>query len=133
MAHHLRLGFLVHEPQPLARRTVFAYLSLTDPVEVDVTVLSVADRLATRGRNAEEAIEAHLRLARRMLPDALRWRREGAPRPMLRGDVLAARLGIEPGPRLGELMRELAAARYAGEVQDAAQELAFAHRLIASD
>ena len=50
--HHLRLGFLVHEPQPLARRTVFAYLSATAPVEVDVTLLSVADRLATRGDRA---------------------------------------------------------------------------------
>ena len=55
--HHLRLGFLVHEPQPLARRTVFDYLQATSPVEVDVTLLSVADRLATRGDRARESIE----------------------------------------------------------------------------
>ena len=45
---HLRLGFLVHEA-PLSRRTVFGYLRRCEPVEVDVTLLSVADRLATRG------------------------------------------------------------------------------------
>ncbi len=61
---HLRLGFLVHEPQPLSRRTVFAYLLATEPVEVDVTLLSVADRLATRGDRAEQAIAAHLQVAR---------------------------------------------------------------------
>src|SRR5207248_1946563 len=72
--HHLTLGFLVHEPQPLARRSVFAYLSQCAPVEVDVTLLSVADRLATRGEGARQSIDAHLRLAGEMLGDALRWR-----------------------------------------------------------
>ncbi len=90
--HHLRLGFLVHEPQPLARRTVFAYLRACSPVEVDVTLLSIADRLATRGDRAQEAIEAHMRLARGCSStDALRWRAQGPPRPLLRGDELARR------------------------------------------
>jgi hypothetical protein len=34
----------------------------------------------------------------------------------LRGDELAAELGIEPGPELGEIMDELEAAQFAGEV-----------------
>ena len=58
--HHLRLGFLVHEPQPLSRRTVYGYLRACTPVEGDVTLLSVADRLATRGDRAQESIDAHL-------------------------------------------------------------------------
>ncbi len=128
--HHLRLGFLVHEPQrPLARRTVFDYLQATSPVEVDVTLLSVADRLAGRssigrGDRAEEAIDAHMRLARPMLADALRWRADGPPPPLWRGDELAAELNIPTGPRLGEILRELAAAQYAGEVST--REQAFA-------
>ncbi len=75
--HHLRLGFLVHEPQPLARRAVFAYLRACSPVEVDVTLLSIADRLATRGDRAQESVRAHLALAQQMLVDALRWRSQG--------------------------------------------------------
>ena len=124
--HHLTLGFLVHEPQPLARQTVFGYLRACSPVEVDVTLLSVADRLATRGDRARESIEAHLRLARGVLGDALRWRAEGPPAPLLRGDELARELGIATGPRVGELLEELAAAQYAGEVTTRAQALAFA-------
>jgi poly(A) polymerase len=123
--NHLRLGFLVHEPQPLAPRVVFDYLRTTAPVEVDVTLLSVADRLATRGDRAAESIDAHLRLARTMLADALRWRTLGAPEPLLRGDELARELGIEAGPRIGELLAELAAAQYAGEI--ASREQALAH------
>ena len=65
--HHLRLGFLVHEA-PLPPRRVHEYLRATQPVAADVTLLTVADRLSARGGGpfaTEEAIEAHLDLARR--------------------------------------------------------------------
>jgi putative nucleotidyltransferase with HDIG domain len=126
--HHLRLGFLVHEPQPLARDTVFSYLHDCDPVEVDVTLLSVCDRLATRGSKAEQAIEAHLALAGRMLSDALRWRAQGPPQPLLRGDELARELEIPLGPRLGDLLELLAQAQYTGEVTTREQAIALARR-----
>jgi poly(A) polymerase len=119
--HHLRLGFLVHEPQPLDRHTVFGYLRTCSPVEVDVTLLSIADRLATRGERSEESVKAHLALASGMLADALRWRAEGPPKPLVRGDELARALGIAPGPRVGKLLDELAAAQYAGEIATPAQ------------
>jgi poly(A) polymerase len=128
--HHLRLGFLVHEPQPLPRRAVFAYLQATAPVEVDVTLLSVADRLATCGERASESIDAHMRLARVMLADALRWRATGPPAPLYRGDDLAAALDIPTGPRLGEILRELAAAQYAGEIATPEQALVHARAFL---
>jgi poly(A) polymerase len=124
--HHLRLGFLVHEPQPLSRRTAYRYLRACTPVEVDVTLLSVADRLATRGDRAQEAIEAHLHVARGLLADALRWRSAGPPPPLLRGDDLAAELGIATGPRVGWLLEELSEAQYAGELQSREQALEYA-------
>jgi poly(A) polymerase len=127
--HHLRLGFLVHEPQPLSRRTVFAYLRATAPVEVDVTLLSIADRVATRGERAQESIAAHLRVAESMLGDALRWRADGPPAPLLRGDELARELAIEPGPGLGALLERLAEAQFAGELSTREQALARARSL----
>jgi len=118
--HHLRLGFMVHEA-PLPPRRVHEYLRVTEPVSADVTLLTVADRLSARGSGpfaTDEAIEAHLDLARTMLAAALDWRREGPPEPLLRGGELADRLGIAPGPELGDLLAELEAAQYAGEVAD---------------
>ena len=128
--HHLRLGFLVHEPQPLSRRTVFGYLHACSPVEVDVTLLSVADRLATRGDRAQESIDAHMRVARGLLEDGLRWRADGSPRPLIRGDELAGELGIPLGPRIGELLLALAEAQYAGEVSTREQSLAYGRSLL---
>lgn len=112
--HHLRLGFLVRHA-PLGPRAVYDYLDTCDPVGVDVTLLSVADRLATQGRNGERATAAHLELARELLPAAFAWHAE-RPRPPIRGDRLATALGIEPGPELGRVLAELTAAAYAGEI-----------------
>jgi putative nucleotidyltransferase with HDIG domain len=130
--HHLRLGFLVHEPQPLARRTVFAYMRACAPVQADVTLLSVADRLATRGDHAAESTGAHLRVAGELLGDALRWHAGGPPPPLLRGDELAAGLAIAPGPRIGELLLAIAEAQYAGELSSSEQALEYARALTES-
>jgi poly(A) polymerase len=128
--HHLRLGFLVYEA-PLPPRRVHEYLRATDPVGVDVTLLTIADRLSARGSGplaSEEAIEAHLSLAREMLAAALDWRREGPPSPLVRGDELAAELGLVEGPELGELLAELEAAQYAGEVTDRRAAIEYVRR-----
>ena len=114
--NHLRLGFLVHA-RPLSRREVYEYLKGTEPESVDVTLLTVADRLATQGeRTSPEAIDAHLELAREMIAEALAWRRHGPPRSPIRGDELASELGMERGPELGMLIEEIEAAVFAGDV-----------------
>ena len=105
---------------PLPPRRVHDYLRGTEPVTVDVTLLTVADRLSARGAGpiaAPEMVQAHLDLARAMVAAGLDWHREGPPPPLLRGDEIAAELGIE-GPEIGEKLAELEAAQYAGEVAD---------------
>jgi putative nucleotidyltransferase with HDIG domain len=126
--HHLMLGFMVHA-RPLEREHVYRYLKATSSVEVEVTLLSCADRLATRGKNAEAAIAAHLELARELMAAALEWRRSGPPRPPLRGNELAAELGMEPGPELGELLARLEEAVFTGEATTRQQAVELARRL----
>ncbi|HUR84666.1 MAG TPA: HD domain-containing protein [Solirubrobacteraceae bacterium] len=126
--HHLRLGFLVHE-RPLSRRALYGYLTATDPVEVDVTLLSVADRLATRGRKAQEAIAGHLELAREVMPEALAWRAARRRDPLVRGDRLRDALAIGDGPEIGRLLAAIEEARFAGEIGTADEALAFAARI----
>jgi putative nucleotidyltransferase with HDIG domain len=127
--HHLGLGYLVHKA-PLDRRTIHRYLVKTAPVEVDVSLLSIADRLATRGRKADEAIAKHLEIARVVLPAALDYAAFTAQPPLVRGDELARELGIRPGPRLGELLASLAEARFAGEIDSREDAIALARTLI---
>jgi poly(A) polymerase len=123
--HHLRLGFLVHE-RPLDRRSVWRYLRATAPYSAEVTIFTVADRLATRGRNADEAIAAHLELAHEMLGFALADR---PSEPLIRGDELARELGLRPGPVLGELLARLEEDRFAGLISSRSDALERAREL----
>ena len=125
--YHLRLGFLVHAA-PLDRHQIYRYLHETEPVQVDVTLLSVADRLATRGQDSERAIRRHLTLARQLVDEAMAWIAE-PPQAPVRGDELASSLGITPGPEVGRLLRELREASFAGDVQTREEALELAATL----
>jgi putative nucleotidyltransferase with HDIG domain len=126
--HHLRLGFLVG--QAFDRRAIYAYLTACQPVELEVGVLSVADRLATRGRKFERAAGPHLAIARELAAASLEWRERHAQEPpLVRGDELAHELGIEPGPQLGELLAAIDEARYVGDVTTAAEAIELARNL----
>jgi poly(A) polymerase len=124
---HLVLGFLVHE-RPLSRELVYRYLERCQPAEVEVTLFTCADRLATRGKNAEAAIAAHLELARELMGEALTWRSQ-PPEAPLRGGELARELGIRPGPELGRLLGRLRQASFTGEAATREEALALARRL----
>jgi putative nucleotidyltransferase with HDIG domain len=131
--HHLRLGFLSTQ-RPLTPRAVYEYLRATEPVAVDVSLLSVADRLAARGAGpiaSEEMIQAHLATARDVIGAALDWRRDGPPAPSVRGDELADALGIEPGPEIGRLLGAIEAAQYAGEITTREEAIDLARQLAA--
>jgi poly(A) polymerase len=127
--NHLRLGFLVHHV-PLSRRAIYRYMRASEPVEVDVSLLSVADRLATRGKNSEIAIARHLELARGLVREGLAWRNE-PPRPPLRGDQLARAIGLRPGPEVGRILRELEEASFAGEIASADEAIERGRELLA--
>ncbi|MEY2535838.1 MAG: poly(A) polymerase [bacterium] len=130
--HHLRLGFLVHEV-PLDRRAIYRYLRDCEPVAPDVTLLSVADRLATRGRKADEAIARHVALARELLGEALTARAAGRPAPLVRGDELARGRRRRPRPRIGELLEAISEAQFAGEVTTRDEAIALARALLDGD
>jgi len=124
---HLVLGFLVHE-RPLSRELVYRYLERCQPAEVEVTLFTCADRLATRGKNAEAAIAAHLELARELMAEALAWRSK-PPEAPVRGGELARQLGIKPGPEIGRLLERLREASFTGEARTPEEALALARRL----
>ena len=131
--HHLHLGFMTAE-RPLSRRRLYEYLRLTEPVAADVTLLTVADRLSARGSGptaSAEMIEAHLELAREVLPEAIKWHRHGPPSVPVPGDELAAAVGIEPGPELGWLLAEVEAAVFAGEVSSRDDAIRIARAAVA--
>jgi putative nucleotidyltransferase with HDIG domain len=126
VAHHLAVGFLVHEA-PLGRRAVWRFLRATEPFSADVVTFTVADRLATRGRNAAVAIARHVELARTLLAAAFE---ETPAKPLVRGDELVREAGAPPGPPLGRLLAQLAEDRFAGEIATREDALRRARELL---
>lgn len=123
---HLDIGFLQHE-EPVAARDVVRFLWRSAPWEPETIMVSVADRLATRGPRTEERhIDGHLGVAR-LLMDAWRERRDdGVPSPPVDGHAVMTALGLSPGPLLGEVLREVRLASEAGELGGRAEALALA-------
>ena len=93
---HLPLGFMVHRT-PLSMRQIDRYLRRTAPWEVEIILLTCADRLATRGKGSDVAIRRHLVLAREVM-DAYFTLRD-------RGPVRAAPGGGRDRPGAGPRTR----------------------------
>lgn len=125
---HLPLGFMVHRT-PLSLRQIDRYLRSTAPWEVEIIVLSVADRLATHGpRTSPSAVRRHLALAREVMDVHLDLADRGPLAPLVPGDRLAAALGRSPGPWLAELLDQLREEQLVGAVRTPDQALRFAAR-----
>jgi poly(A) polymerase len=123
---HLPLGFLVHRT-PLSLRQIDRYLRRTAPYEPEVIVLTVADRLATRGpRTSEAAIRRHLVLAREVMDAHFRIVDRGPVRPLIAGDELALALGRSPGPWLARALDQLREEQLVGAVTTRTAAIRFA-------
>jgi len=123
---HLDIGFLQHA-RPVPPREAVRFLWRSAPWEPEVILVSVADRLATRGPRTEERhVDGHVAVAR-LLMDAWRGRvTEGVASPPVDGYGLMAELDLGPGPLLGEVLREVRLAWEAGELADRDEALAHA-------
>ncbi len=111
---HLRLGFLTRE-QPLTRRALARYRRDVSPYVFESVVVSLCDRLATRGeKTSPTSMARHYRLARTVWTAVSK-----APAPqLLSGDDVMQLLGIEPGPAVGQALDALEEEIEAGEVTD---------------
>jgi hypothetical protein len=121
---HLRLGFLVRQ-RPVDRRLVHRYATATRPYVYASIVLSLGDRFATRGeRTRLRGLRRHHALAQELAVAYAEY--EASPiEPVIRGDNLARRLGIEPGPVLGELLAAIEEEQAAGTIDSPEEAVEF--------
>ena len=113
---HLRLGFLTRE-QPLTRRALARYRRDVSPWVFESVVVSLCDRLATRGEKTSlSSMARHYRLARTVWTEV---NKSPAPK-VLNGDDVMELLDIGPGPDVGRALDALDEEVEAGEIEDAA-------------
>jgi tRNA nucleotidyltransferase/poly(A) polymerase len=112
---HLRLGFLTRE-QPLTRRALARYRRDVSPWVFESVVVSLCDRLATRGEMTSlTSMARHYRLARTVWTGVNKL-----PAPqVLSGEDVMELLCLSPGPEVGRALDALQEEVEAGEVKDA--------------
>jgi putative nucleotidyltransferase with HDIG domain len=120
---HLALGFSIPH-RPLDRRTAYRYLRATEPWPAASVVLSVADRMATRGPSSRlRHLRRHSETADELLGLIAQLRADHAP-PLMRGDEIAEATGAR-GAQIKRLVDMLAEEQAAGTVATRKEALAY--------
>ena len=123
---HLALGFMVHR-QPLSLRQIVRYLRSTAPAEVELMVISVADRLATNGpRTTPPQIQRHLAVARQIAQWYVELAARGPVTPLINGAELGLLLQRPPGRWMSELLDALREEQVVGLIRTPQQAERFA-------
>ncbi|MFC2058783.1 CCA tRNA nucleotidyltransferase [Chloroflexota bacterium] len=121
--NHLRPGQLAGEGTP-SHRAIYRYFRDTEDAGIDTLFLSLADHLATRGPKLDLAHWCeHAEMTQYML---FKWFEEKTvvtPPKLIDGHTLMEKLGLSPGPMLGELLEAVREAQAAGEISTAEEAL----------
>ncbi|OGO44362.1 MAG: hypothetical protein A2Z05_08345 [Chloroflexi bacterium RBG_16_60_22] len=129
--YHLRPLQMSHEATP-TRRAIYRYFRDTGEAGIDILFLCLADHLATRGPGLDmDQWQGHARLTDFIL--ASRAGEEGLVTPprLLDGHDVMKELGLDPGPKVGELLEALRETQAAGEVTTRQQAIDYIRRRLA--
>lgn len=133
--HHMRPFLLAQLEKPPTRRAIYRFFRDTGPAGVDICLLSIADILGTYGAALpQETWVHHLDVVRTLLEAW--WERPEesvSPPPLVDGHDLMAVFDLQPGPRIGELIRSIQEAQATGEVKDREAALHLARNLLQKD
>jgi len=131
--HHMRPFSLAQTGRPPTARAQYRFFRDTGPAGVDISLLSMADMLATYGPGLPQTEwGSQVDLIRNLL-DAWWEKREEriSPPLLLNGDEILDYFKLKPGPQIGKLLEELREAQAAGEVRDQGEALLLIKSLLA--
>lgn len=126
VGNHMDIGLSLK--QELTPRAVRRLVSRLGENLVDVVLLSTADRFATRGPlTTPESLRRYVRSCRRLMDEQVK---ENEIPPLIGGRDLMEELGMDEGPAIGEILREVREAQLEGNVKCREEALDLARRLL---
>ncbi len=130
--HHGRPYALTLTGELPSRRAIHRFFRDAGPEGVDICLLSLADFMGKFGPEVpHDEFKTHLETLRTLLEAYYEKPEEAvAPPALVNGDDLITKMGIKPGPKLGEMLAAIREAQAAGEVSTADEALSFAKRFL---
>ncbi len=130
--NHLRPTQMSQEGLP-SRRAIYRYFRDTGEAGIDILFLSLADHLATRGPDLRESgWREHTATVAYVLERRFAEEAPAVPPKIVDGYDIMECFGLNPGPRIGELLGAVSEAQAGGEVSTREEALAYLERLLAS-
>jgi len=130
---HLRLWQMGGDGTP-TKRAIYRFFRDTRDASIEIIYLTLADFLAAQGPNLDtEEWAAHCRMMDHVWSEHATEEAEAGPVKLINGHDLMGLFGLEPGPRLGELLASVHEAQAVGEVASREDALAFVRRHLVAD
>jgi poly(A) polymerase len=128
--YHLRPVQMTEDGAPPTKRAIYRYYRDMGEAAYANLYFSLADHLATRGPELEnENWNWHVGVVAQVITAHATAPEITQPRKLLDGNDLRKELGLQPGPRIGEILEELREAQAAGEVTTRTEALDFVKKL----
>ena len=116
------------------RRAIYRYFRDTGETGIDILFLSLADHLATRGPSLDLAEwRKHAQLVEYVLSQRFQGEGEVAPPKLVNGHALINVFGLNPGPKIGELLELVREAQASGELTTREEALAFVRKQLLTE
>ncbi len=130
--NHMRPLWLAQTGKIPSKRAAYRFFRDTGPAGVDICLLSLADILATYGPTLPQDLWAHQVDVVRYLLEAWWEKNEEviSPPSLVDGHELMEKLGLKPGPIIGQIMRKIQEAQATGEVTNKRQALELAAEIM---
>jgi tRNA nucleotidyltransferase/poly(A) polymerase len=130
--HHGQPNRIAREATP-SPRTIHRFMCATGACAPEIALFCPADGFGKAGAasSAEDMQRRHAIAERLIAQYYAQYSPDAAPRPLVDGkDVMA--LGVQQGPRIGQILSAVREAQMIGEINTRAEALALAQRLNAS-
>lgn len=125
---HLRMWQMGGDDRP-THRAIYRFFRDTGDVSLDIILLTLADYLAARGPHLKlEPWEKHCNMMDYVWFEHEKEQARVVPSKLVDGHDLINAFGLQPGPRIGELLEALREAQGIGEIKTREEAIAYARR-----
>ncbi len=129
--YHMRPGQLSQDMELPSAHAIYRYFRDTGEAGIGTIFLNLADHLAARGPKLElPGWQAHTRVSGYILDEHFNQKTVTAREKLVDGNDLMKTLGLEPGPKVGDLLEQVHEAQAAGEIKTRDEAIEYARKML---